>query len=95
MPILRYTLLRLAVLAAVLGLLWLVGMRGLLLLAVAVVVSALVSFLLLPRQANEAAAVIARRSGERAGAVDAAIAQDAAEEDALLDEREDHDGPRG
>ncbi|QDB80307.1 DUF4229 domain-containing protein [Georgenia wutianyii] len=97
MPILRYTLLRLVVLAAVLGVLWLVGMRGWLLLAVAFLVAALVSFLVLPRQANDAAAVIARRRGGRTGAMDAAIAQDAAEEDALLDRehREDSDGPRG
>ena len=95
MPILRYTFLRLLVLAAVLGLLWIVGLRGWLLLVVALVVAALVSFLVLPRQANEAAAVIARRGGRRrkASSLDQAIAQDAAEEDALL-ERDDPDAPR-
>ncbi len=94
MPILRYTFLRLLVLAAVLGLLWLVGLRGWLLLVVALVVAALVSFLVLPRQANDAAAVIARRGGRRkATSLDQAIAQDAAEEDALL-EGEDPDAPR-
>jgi len=94
-PILRYTFLRLLVLAAVLGLLWIVGLRGWLLLVVALVVAALVSFLVLPRQANEAAAVIARRGGRRrkASSLDQAIAQDAAEEDALL-ERDDPDAPR-
>lgn len=86
MPILRYTLLRLAVLAGSVALLWLLGFRGLLLAAVAVVVAALVSFLALPRHANDAAAVIARRrAGREPSAMDQAIAEDEAEEDALLD----------
>ncbi|HLT82842.1 MAG TPA: DUF4229 domain-containing protein [Phototrophicaceae bacterium] len=95
MPILRYTLLRLLVLAASVGLLWLLGMRGWLLLVVALVVAALVSFLVLPRQASDAAAVLAQRSGRRrqASSLDRAIADDAAEEDALLD-GEDPEDPR-
>lgn len=87
MPILRYTLLRLVMIAGCLAVLWLLGLRGWLLAVVAIVVAALLSFLLLPRQAGEAAAVIAARRERRpdAGAVDRAIAQDDAEEDALLD----------
>lgn len=91
MPILRYTLLRLAMLAGAFALLWLLGFRGWLLAVVAVVVAALVSFLALPRHANDAAAVIARRREGKGGpsAVDQAIAEDEAEEDALLDDEDD------
>ncbi|WP_324649500.1 DUF4229 domain-containing protein [Georgenia sp. H159] len=91
MPILRYTLLRLAVLAGAFALLWLLGFRGWLLAVVAVVVAALVSFLALPRHANEAAAVIARRREGRGAprTVDKDIADDEAEEDALLDGEDD------
>ncbi|HLV04835.1 DUF4229 domain-containing protein [uncultured Georgenia sp.] len=92
MPIVRYTLLRLAVLAVVLGLLWLVGVRGWLLPLLAVVVAALVSFLVLPKQAGEAAQVLARKRERKP--VEDAIAQDAAEEDALLDGEDDTPGRR-
>jgi len=79
-------------LAASFAVLYLLGLRGWLLAVVAIVVAALLSFLVLPRQADEAADVIARRHrGEREeSAVDRAIAQDEAEEDALLD---GEDGP--
>lgn len=85
MALLRYTLLRLAVLAACLLVLWLLGMRGLLLGAVAVVTAALISFLAFPRQADAAAGQLASRGRRHRDAVDRSIAQDAAEEDALLD----------
>ncbi len=89
MPIVRYTLLRLAVLAAAFGLLWLVGVRGWLLAVLSVLVAALVSFLLLPKQAGEAAAVLARRGERQRERIDRVIDEDAAEEDALLDGEED------
>ncbi|WP_152187486.1 DUF4229 domain-containing protein [Georgenia satyanarayanai] len=85
MPILRYTLLRLALVAGAFALLWLLGLRGWLVAVVAVVVGAMLSYLLLPRQADAAAAVIAERRRRTADSLDEAIAQDAAEEDAIID----------
>lgn len=94
MPLLRYTLLRLALLAGVGVLLWLLGLRGLLLALVAVVVAALLSFLLLPKHADEAAGVLARRHQRARKEVDEAIARDEAEEDALLDDDPPSPGDR-
>lgn len=67
MAIVRYTLLRLAVLAGALLLFWLLGVRGLLLPLVALIVAALVSFLLLPRHADAAAGVARHRGRGRRG----------------------------
>ena len=85
MPILRYTLLRLALIAGAFAALWLLGLRGWLVAVLAVVVGALLSYLLLPRQADAAAEVLARRSRKASDSLDDAIAEDAAAEDALLD----------
>lgn len=65
MAIVRYTLLRLAVLAGALLLFWLLGVRGLLLPLLALIVAALVSFLLLPRHADAAAGVLAEHDARR------------------------------
>ena len=59
--VLRYTLLRLAVFAAVLALLYAAGARGILLAALTVVVSLALSYLLLARQRDAVAAVVAER----------------------------------
>ena len=83
-----YTLLRLALFGAALGLLYLVGLRGWLLPIVAVVVALAVSYLTLSRPRDAATRWMAgraeRRAAERAAApkVDA----DAAHEDAQLDQ---------
>jgi hypothetical protein len=57
---LRYALLRLLMLAAVGGILYVVGMRGWLLAFVAVLLSGLVSLFLLMRQRNDAAVNLER-----------------------------------
>jgi hypothetical protein len=56
-----YTVLRLAVFAAALGLLYLAGARGILLVGLAAVVSAIISFILLARQREAMAGSISRR----------------------------------
>ena len=79
MAVLRYTALRVLVLAAVAALLWLAGLRGLWLLLIAVLVSGLVSLVLLRRQRDAMSAAlferqqaVRRRLAERAAAEDAA-----------------------
>jgi hypothetical protein len=59
--VLRYTLMRLAIFAAVLVLLFLAGARGILLAALTVAVSMALSYLLLARQRDAVAAVVAER----------------------------------
>jgi hypothetical protein len=56
-----YTVLRLAIFAAALGLLYLAGARGILLLGLAAVVSAVASVILLARQREAMAGSISRR----------------------------------
>jgi cell division protein FtsW (lipid II flippase) len=58
---LSYTALRLAIFAAALGLLYLAGARGVLLIAIAAVVSAAISFIVLARQREAMAGSISRR----------------------------------
>ncbi|WP_418274884.1 DUF4229 domain-containing protein [Isoptericola jiangsuensis] len=92
MPLVTYTVLRLLLFAAALGLAYVVGVRGWLLAVVALVVSFAVSYLALPKQKDAAAAWLAARSERRAqrrgGAaesLDSRIAEDAAAEDAVFD----------
>ncbi len=83
MPLLVYTLLRIALVIAAGGVLYLLGLRGLLLVGLAVVVGALLSYVLLPAQRRDAAGAlqsIAERE-PRASTPDA----DARAEDAELD----------
>jgi hypothetical protein len=56
-----YTVLRLAIFAAALGLLYLAGARGILLVGLAAVISAIISFILLARQREAMAGSISRR----------------------------------
>jgi Zn-dependent protease with chaperone function len=56
-----YTVLRLAIFVAALGLLYLVGARGILLLILAAVISAVTSLVLLARQREAMADSISRR----------------------------------
>jgi hypothetical protein len=76
-----YTLARLALVAVAGGLLWLVGLRGALLIVLAFVISGVVSFFLLGRQRGAFAEMVdarARRIRERMSAAQAA--EDAADE---------------
>jgi hypothetical protein len=63
MALLRYTLLRLALLGATAGVLWLVGMRGLPLLLVALLVSGIISLVVLSRVRDEVSAALSNRVG--------------------------------
>ena len=81
--VLVYTLSRLALFAATAGVLYLVGARGFLLLALAVLISGVVSFVLLSRQRDAVSSSVA----ERAGRIRQNIAEGAA--------REDSDQPTG
>jgi hypothetical protein len=58
---LSYTALRLGLFAVALGLLYLVGARGIVLLGIAAVISAVVSYVLLGRQREAMAGSISRR----------------------------------
>lgn len=83
-----YTLLRLALFGAALGLLYVAGLRGWLLPIVAVVVALAVSYLTLSTPRDAATRWMAARAGRRA-AERAAFPKtdvDAAHEDAQLDE---------
>jgi hypothetical protein len=89
--LLVYTALRLAFLAAALGLGWLLGLRSWLLVLVAAVVAALASYVFLARPRDAAAAELARRAEarRRAGPEADAALEDAADELARS-ERERH-----
>lgn len=68
MHLLRYTLLRVALLLASVAVLYLLGMRSWLLWGAAIVVAALLSYVLLPRQRDQAALDIARTVERRRSA---------------------------
>lgn len=84
-----YTLLRLALFGATLGLLYLVGLRGWLLPTVAVVVALALSYLTLTKPRDAAAQWIAGRTERRAAerAVFPKGDVDAAHEDAEVDKK--------
>jgi hypothetical protein len=88
-PLLTYTLLRLALFGAALGLLYLVGLRGWLLPTVAVVVALALSYLTLTKPRDAAARWIAQRTERRtaARAVFPKADADAAHEDAEVDRK--------
>jgi Protein of unknown function (DUF4229) len=74
---LSYTVLRLAIFAAALGILYLVGARGILLVGVAALVSAIISFTFLARQREAMAGSISGRiSRVREGLDEGAKAED-------------------
>ena len=88
MPLVLYSVLRVALLAVALAGLWAAGLRDWLLVAVAALVAAAASYVLLTRQRDAAALWIARRAEERRSAgvrVSPAIDEDAAHEDAAAD----------
>jgi membrane protein implicated in regulation of membrane protease activity len=86
-PVVIYSLLRLGLLAAAVGALWLVGLRDWLLVLVAIVVALLLSYALLRPQRDAAARWLAERAERRRepSRFAAGVAQDAAEEDAEAD----------
>jgi Protein of unknown function (DUF4229) len=75
--VLIYSLSRLALFAATAGVLFLVGARGLLLLALSILVSGVVSFVLLSRQRDAVSSSVT----ERAGRIRGNLAEGAARED--------------
>jgi hypothetical protein len=75
--VLIYSLSRLALFAATAGVLFLVGARGLLLLAVSILVSGIVSFVLLSRQRDAVSSSVT----ERASRIRDNLADGAARED--------------
>ncbi|WP_402462162.1 DUF4229 domain-containing protein [Isoptericola aurantiacus] len=88
MPLVIYTVLRLVIFAGALGVGYLVGLRGLLLVLVGVVVAFAVAYLALPRQKDAAAVWIAERAQRRAQGkegLNKVIDEDAAAEDAAVD----------
>jgi ABC-type transport system involved in cytochrome bd biosynthesis fused ATPase/permease subunit len=93
-PVLRYTSARLAVFVVVAAVLALLGMRGILLLLVAVLVSGLLSFVLLSRQRDAmSASVVQRGASLRQRMKEATEAEDEAD-DAMRAESE-HDAGTG
>lgn len=75
--VLVYTVSRLALFAATAGVLYLVGARGFLLLALAVLISGVVSFVLLSRQRDAVSAKVT----DRASRIREGLAEGAARED--------------
>ncbi|PFG40351.1 uncharacterized protein DUF4229 [Georgenia soli] len=87
MRLLVYTLFRLGLVLAAAGLLYLLGLRSWVLWVAAVVVGALVSFLVLGRQREEAAKVLAQYDPlrEERPTFSPEVEADAAYEDAIVD----------
>jgi hypothetical protein len=87
MRLLVYTLLRLGLVLAAAGVLYLLGLRSWILWIAAVLVGALLSFLVLGRQGRDAAAVLAQYDPLRAErpTFSPAVEADAAYEDAVVD----------
>lgn len=79
-PVVRYTLLRLALFAALLAVGWLAGVRGVPLVLAAATVSAVASWTLLGRQRAAMVAAVQRRASRRAGVGSRAAQEDAWDE---------------
>lgn len=95
--LLRYSLIRLALLLAAAAILYLVGLRGALLWIVAVVVAGLVAFIVLPRFHDRAAADLAhlvRRPAPPLPGEDEAHEDGAHEDGAHGDEAHEGQSPR-
>ncbi|MFE6234151.1 DUF4229 domain-containing protein [Cellulosimicrobium sp. NPDC057862] len=88
MPVVVYSVLRLLLFAAALGVLWFAGLRGWLLVLVAAVVALMLSYLTLRRPREAASRYLAARAEHRARTGERfsrEIEDDAAAEDAALD----------
>jgi uncharacterized oligopeptide transporter (OPT) family protein len=90
-PFLVYSLLRLSLFAALLAVGYVVGLRGWLLVLVAVIVAFAVSYLALTRQRDAAALWLAERAERRKAAREQRVDEDAAYEDSVADQA---DSPR-
>ncbi|MBD5785543.1 DUF4229 domain-containing protein [Cellulosimicrobium terreum] len=91
MPLLVYSVLRLLLFVVALGALWLLQMRGWLLVLVAAVLALMLSYLLLRRPREAAARYLADRAEHRARTGERfsrEIEDDAATEDAVVDAAE-------
>lgn len=85
MPLLTYTLLRVALVAGAGAVLYLLGVRTWLLVVLAVVIGAGLSYVLLANPRHAAAADLERRSGGRRTRVERSVERDDAAEDAQFD----------
>lgn len=87
MPVVTYSLIRLALFGAALGLLLLVGARGWLVPLVAAVIAFALAYLVFARQRDAAGAWMAERAArrERQSRLAQAVAQDEAEEDEIAE----------
>ena len=87
LALLKYSVLRLALFVASLGLLSLVGFRGVLLAVLAAAISLVLSYILLRRQRDQVAVAIEHRVRERtANRRPSAAERDAAVEDAAAED---------
>lgn len=84
MPLLTYTLLRLGFMFAVGVVLYLLGVRSWLLLALSILMGAGLSYVLLARPRQSAAEDLERRTGGRPTRLERAVDADAEDEDAQL-----------
>ncbi|MBO0608796.1 DUF4229 domain-containing protein [Myceligenerans salitolerans] len=85
MPLVTYTVLRLALFAGALGLLYLAGLRSWLLVGIAAVAAPALSYVLLRGPRDAAATWLADRRARRGLTAGAAADADAAHEDAVVD----------
>ncbi|GAA0333766.1 DUF4229 domain-containing protein [Actinoallomurus spadix] len=79
--VLVYTLARLALFGATAGVLFLAGARGFLLLALAILISGIISFVLLSRQRDAVSASVTRRAARMRENLAAGAAREDEEED--------------
>lgn len=92
MPLLTYTAMRIALVLGAGALLWVLGVRGWLLLVLSVVIGAGLSYVLLDGPRRAAANELQRRTGGEPTALERAVARDDDEEDAQVQRRS---GPEG
>lgn len=93
MPVVTYSLLRLAVFVVALVGLWFAGMGSWLLVVVAAVVAAALSYVLFGKQRAAAAQWLADRRAPGAPRFSRAVEEDAATEDAIADRLHEQEGP--
>ncbi len=81
-PALRYSSARIMIFVVVAGVLWLVHVRGLWLLVIALLVSGLASFVLLSRQRDAVSIAVTQSAERRRAKSQARVAREDAEDDA-------------
>ena len=89
-PVILYTASRIGIFVACLGLLYLVGMHGILLIAVGFVVSGLLSFVLLNRQRDAMSAFVTERAARMRQRFNERLTAEDVDDEAV-----DDDGARG